>query len=96
MSKCNCFADTLKLVTDSLKAQLPKEEAETLKVEWSGATFVFGENSIESRMAIPISYEYQKFKNSGDPHKNKTKATTSLLMGFCPLCGCSLTTEQPE
>jgi len=96
MSRCKCFADTLQLVTDNLKEQLPSEEAATLKTEWQGAMLVFEENGIKSKMGMPVAYEYQKFKKSGEPHRNMTKGTTSLLMIYCPLCGGILKPDEQE
>jgi hypothetical protein len=96
MSNCKCFGGVLEKITDNLKGQLPEKEAATLKAEWQNAALVFEGNSMVSCVGMPVSYEYQKFKKSGEPHKNTTKDSVSMLMSYCPLCGEKIKKESDK
>jgi len=93
MSNCECFTKTLKRVNEKLKAQLFEKEAATLNAEWQNAAIIFEENTVVMNVSVPVSYNYQKFKKSGEPHKNVTKDTINILMSYCPFCGGNLSTQ---
>jgi hypothetical protein len=96
MSNCKCFVEFLERITEDLKGQLPKNEAATLKVAWQNASLFLDGNALVSAVTLPVSYEYQKFKKSGEPHKNTTKGGDSLLMSYCPLCGEKIKKESDK
>jgi hypothetical protein len=96
MSNCKCFGEFLEKITENLKKQLPEKEAATLKAEWQNETLIFEEGGLEKRHFIPVAYEYQQFKKSGEPYKNVKKDTTSLLMSYCPLCGEKIKKESDK
>jgi hypothetical protein len=96
MSNCKCFAEFLEKITENLKVQLPEKEAATLKAEWQNEGIFFGGGEMSKRAFMPVAYEYQQFKNSGEPYKNIKKGTTDLLMSYCPLCGEKIEKESDK
>lgn len=96
MGECNCFEVMMQKGSENLRCQLPGKEAETFKACWENKVFVLEENSMTSKIGIPISYNYQKFKKSGEPHKNITRGDVKIMMSYCPFCGVPLTKEQDD
>jgi len=90
MSECKCFNVMLEKVSENLRGQLPAKEAESLKARWGNEALVMEENSMTLKIGIPVAYEYQKLKKSGEPQKNRTKKEVKLMMSYCPFCGISL------
>ncbi len=90
MSQCKCFGVILEKVTENLRNQLPEKEQESFKARWENEALVMEDNSMALKVGIPVSYEYQKLKKSGEPMKNRTRDSVKLLMSYCPFCGCSL------
>jgi hypothetical protein len=96
MSNCKCFAELLEKITEDFKSQLSEKEAATLTVEWKNASLFLQGNSLASAVTLPVSYEYQKFKKSGEPHKHTARGQDSLLMSYCPLCGEKIKKESDK
>ena len=94
MSECKCFDEILEKVTENLKGQLPEREAASFDAEWQNKSIVLGEKELTTRIGLPISYEFQKIKKSGEPYKNLTKDSIKVMMSYCPFCGESLKKEQ--
>jgi len=94
MSNCDCFTTYLAKVSEDLKGQLSAPEAETFECKWQNATFILRKTSLESAVVMPVAYEYQKFKKSGEPHKNTTKGDVSMTMSYCPFCGGGLKSDE--
>ena len=94
MSNCDCFTKTLERVGEKLKAQIPEKEAATLNAEWQNAALIFEGNTMVMKVSVPVAYNYQKFKKSGEPHKNVTKDTINILMNYCPFCGGGLKLDE--
>lgn len=90
MSKCKCFGVMLEKVTENLREQLPEKERDSFKARWENKALVMEENTMTTTVGIPVSYEYQKLKKSGEPHKNTTKGDVKMMMSFCPFCGADL------
>jgi hypothetical protein len=87
MSECNCFDEVLGKVTENLKSQLNPKEAESFEADWKNKAIILGEKALESKVGLPIAYEFQKFKSSGEPYKRTTKDDIKVMMSFCPFCG---------
>ncbi len=87
MSEHKCFDEMLGKVTENLRGQLPASEQESLKAQWENCAFVIEGNAMTTKIGLPISYEYQKRKKSGEPHKNATKGDVKMMMNYCPFCG---------
>src|SRR5690554_4187921 len=94
MSLCKCFDQLRAKVTDHLKEQLPHKEAESLKASWTNEALVMGDGEMTTMVGVPVSYEYQKLKKSGEPHKNLTRGEVKMMMSYCPFCGANLKGEQ--
>jgi len=96
MSNCECLTTYLAKVEENLKSQLSEKEAATFECKWQNSTIILEKNSLVSAVVMPVAYEYQKFKKSGEPHKNTTKGDVGMRMSYCPLCGGSLKSEAKE
>ncbi|HCP22321.1 hypothetical protein [Spongiibacter sp.] len=96
MSECKCFDEVLGKVTDNLKGQLPENEAASFEAEWQNKSIVLGEKELTTKIGLPISYEFQKIKKSGEPYKNLTKDSIKVMMIYCPFCGESLKKSDKE
>lgn len=90
MSECKCFGVMLEKVSENLRDQLPEKEAESFNARWGNEALVMEEKSITFKVGIPVSYEYQKLKKSGEPQKNRTKGDVKIMMSYCPFCGANL------
>lgn len=96
MSECKCFDVMLEKVTENLREQLPEKEQASFKAQWENRAFVIEDDAMTTKIGLPVSYEYQKLKKSGEPHKNLTKGDVKMMMSYCPFCGCSLKKEVPS
>ena len=90
MSECKCFDEMLSKINNHLKDQLPPEEAGSLKTSWTNQSLVMMDEEMTTKVGVPISYEYQKLKKSGEPHKNLTRGDVKIMMSYCPFCGADL------
>lgn len=94
MSQCKCFDTMMEKISENLRNQLPAKERESFKARWENEALVMEENSMTLKVGIPVSYEYQKLKKSGEPMKNRTKGDVKIMMSYCPFCGESVKGEQ--
>ncbi len=93
MSECKCFDQVIEKVNEQLKQQLPEKESETFRSRWKNQSIFLQAGAMSEKVALPIEYEYQKFKKSGEAYKNITRDSISVTMSYCPFCGCSLKKE---
>ncbi|MBB5320444.1 hypothetical protein [Marinobacter oulmenensis] len=96
MSECKCFDEVLAKVANKLRGRIPESESASFKADWQNKTIVFGEEELTTKIGLPISYEFQKIKKSGEPHKNLTKDSINVFMNYCPFCGTSLKEEPSQ
>jgi len=94
MSNCDCLKTFLAKITENLKGQLSEKESATFRAEWQNAALIFEGNAMVMKVSVPVAYNYQRFKKSGEPHKNLTRDTVNMLMSYCPFCGCSLKSDE--
>ena len=90
MSECKCFDVMLEKVAENLREQLPANERESFEAQWDNQAFVIEGDAMTKKVGLPVSYEYQKRKKSGEPHKSRTKGDVKMMMNYCPFCGESL------
>lgn len=96
MSQCKCFDTMMEKISENLRNQLPEKERESFKARWENEALVMEENSMTLKVGIPVSYEYQKLKKSGEPQKNRTKGDVKIMMSYCPFCGVSMKDEKEQ
>lgn len=90
MSEHKCFDVMLDKVAENLRQQLPEKERASFKAQWENRAFVIEGDVMTTKIGLPVSYEYQKLKKSGEPHKSLTKGDVKMMMSYCPFCGESL------
>mgnify|MGYP000880082108 CR=1 FL=1 len=94
MSECKCFDQVIEKVNEKLKRQLPAKEAETFRSRWKNKSIFLSGGAMAEKVAIPVEYEYQKFKKSGEPYKHSTRESLRITMSYCPFCGTYLKKDE--
>ena len=77
---CECFTKTI----DFAKKQL--EGKKEINVEWENKTF-FLDGKDHAPTVLKVNTEHRQTKTNGNPYRNKTKDSFSVILKYCPMCG---------
>jgi hypothetical protein len=92
MAKCNCFEETLVKVKDHIKTQLPSNATE-VEIDWDQRIFLLSGGD-HAPVSPKLKVEYRGVKRNGEPNKNLTKDTVSMLASHCCFCGREYVKEE--
>ena len=77
---CECF----KKITDLMESRLDGKNE--VRVRWQNQTMFF-DGKDHAPTTLKVETEYRAVKVNGQPYRNLTKDSISVILKYCPLCG---------
>ncbi|HDS1770673.1 hypothetical protein NPS33_25130 [Pseudomonas putida] len=91
---CTCISDAVKLVSDQLAEEAPGSGPFYMRAEGYNLSLNIETGKASRRFCVEVTGHYMAPKKTGG--MKRVNKTVSVVANYCPLCGKSCTTEEPE